>query len=183
MLAGLDIWECELPKSHLSQCGEQKCPDPIKLDYLSLQAAPRSSRPQSDGKGAEEHLEDCWDRESRAGAAGIAGRGTGDLAGLSQQMSHLGIAGQELDPRENPREREEAGKVTWRRNLMDATGALHVFLTLGCLVSVPGMGTSKPLGDGQTSDKLKFVPQLGIKKFILFPNNPFPANCNIFIIL
>lgn len=44
------------------------------------------------------------------GSAGVAGEGTGALAGLSQQMSHLGIAGEEVDPRENPRERGESGK-------------------------------------------------------------------------
>lgn len=43
------------------------------------------------------------------------------------------------------------------------------------------MGTFKHIGDGQSSDKLKFVPQLGIKKFVLFPNHPFPASYNTLI--
>lgn len=67
------------------------------------------------------------------GAAGIAGRGTGALARLSQQMSPLGVAGEELDPRENPREKEESVKDTCRRNLMDATRSIPHFSYFGML--------------------------------------------------
>lgn len=158
--------------SPIPQCGKQESPDPTKPGFIH---PPKQHHTAHGPRLREMELRswrsvpgmgwDGWDWESCAGAAGIA---------EGEQMSADVRSGRSWILRKTP---GKVRKGTWRRDLMDATGAFHVFLT------VPGMGTSEPIGAGQTSEKFKFVPQLGIQKFILFPNCLLPASYNVFVIL